>query len=54
MRLSASTLFAMATIVGVWAKVWPRVSLEIATASVIVLGMMLWADFKLKPRRPQA
>jgi hypothetical protein len=54
MRISGSTLFAITTIVGVWASIWPRFSLPIAFTSVVVLAVMLWCDLKLGPPHPPA
>jgi hypothetical protein len=52
MRISGSTLLAISIIGGVWAKVWPNVSLPIAFGSVFVLALMISCDLTLVRRRP--
>jgi hypothetical protein len=47
MKVSNSTLSAFATIAVVWVGVWPNVGLPIATASFLVLALMLYCDWKL-------
>jgi hypothetical protein len=50
MRISASTWSALATICGVWVTIWPRFSLPIAVASVLVLALLVWVDKFGRPR----